>query len=175
MSSFARRRFLAAASAAALFGARGQAFGQEDDATRNSEWITPETQRALDRGLNWLAKRQVTSGKNKGAFGHGGYQGGVAVASLSGLAFMCSGSPPGQGPFGRNIDHAAEFVSGCVQDSPWPNVGNAREVANIGVKLGQPGDAFLTDDAAIVAFHRLTQAGRRLPAKDDQEEDEDQQ
>ena len=122
MSSFARRRFLAAASAAALFGARGQAFGQEDDATRNSEWITPETQRALDRGLNWLAKRQVTSGKNKGAFGHGGYQGGVAVASLSGLAFMCSGSPPGQGPFGRNIDHAAEFVSGCVQDSGYISV-----------------------------------------------------
>ena len=37
--------------------------------------------------------------------------GGVAVCSLAGLAFMCSGSPPGQGPFGKNIDRCVKFIT----------------------------------------------------------------
>jgi hypothetical protein len=85
----------------------------------STDLITPETQRAIDRGLAWLSKRQVTSGRNEGAFGHGGYPGGVAVGSLAGLAMMCSGSPPGQGPFGRHIDRAVKFISSSVQESGY--------------------------------------------------------
>src|SRR5204862_5665475 len=92
------------------------------DAARSADLITPETQRAIDRGLAWLTKRQVMSGRNEGAFGQGGYQGGVAVGSLAGLAFMCSGSPPGQGPFGKHIDRCIKFISSCVQDSGYISV-----------------------------------------------------
>jgi Prenyltransferase and squalene oxidase repeat len=119
-----RRSLLARSAAVSAWAvlpasSRGQA---QPAGARGDDPVTPETQRAIDRGLTWLAKRQITSGKNEGAFGHGGYQGGVAVASLSGLAFLMSGSPPGQGPMGRQIDRAIQFVSSCVQDSGYISV-----------------------------------------------------
>lgn len=117
-----RRNFLAATSVAGLAAGLPSAGLAADDDGRKGEWITAETQRAIDRGLEWLARRQVSSGKNRGAFGHGGYQGGVAVTSLAGLAFMCSGSPPGQGPFGKNIDRCTEYVTSCVQESGFISV-----------------------------------------------------
>jgi hypothetical protein len=122
-----RRQFLAAAGAAAALPLLGtSARAQQRASERTSEALTPEAQRAVDRGLTWLAKRQVQSGANKGAFGTGGYQGGVAVCSLGGLAFMCSGSAPGQGPFGKNIDRCAEFLCSCVSENGYisqPNFG----------------------------------------------------
>jgi hypothetical protein len=123
-----RRQFLAAASAAAAWPLlrTSAARGQEPAVERTSEALTPETQRAVDRALTWLAKRQIGSGGSKGAFGTGGYQGGVAVCSLGGLAMMCSGSAPGQGPFGKNIDRCAEFLCSCVGETGYisqPNFG----------------------------------------------------
>jgi hypothetical protein len=116
-----RREFLVAGAAltAALAGDRRQASAQGA-----GEAISPETQRAIDRGLTWLAKRQTANGRNRGAFGQGGYAGGVAVSSLAGMAFMCSGSPPGQGPFGKNIDRCTEFVTSCVQATGYISVPN---------------------------------------------------
>jgi prenyltransferase beta subunit len=124
MSQLSRRLLLAGSAAATgSFLFRSRATAQAPlDAARNADLITPDTQRAIDRGLSWLAKRQLMSGGNEGAFGHGGYQGGVAVCSLSGLAFMCSGNPPGQGPFGKNIDRCVKFVSSCVQESGFISV-----------------------------------------------------
>src|SRR5262245_246177 len=100
MLPFSRRSLLAgsAALAGAALAPRFTLGQAPFDATRSSDLITNETQRAIDRGLTWLAKRQMVSGSGEGSFGHGGYPGGVAVCSLSGLAFMCSGNPPGQGP-----------------------------------------------------------------------------
>src|SRR3954452_19412438 len=114
-----RRLFvtITAAGSAAAVAPRFSHGQNAPDIARNSDLITPETQRAIDRGLGWLSKRQVTSGRNEGAFGHGGYPGGVAVGSLAGLAMMCSGSPPGQGPFGRHIDRAVKFISSSVQET----------------------------------------------------------
>jgi hypothetical protein len=119
-----RRSILTTAAAAAVGcllprASRGQT---APEASRAAEWITPDTQRAIDRGLAWLSKRQVLSGRNEGAFGHGGYQGGVAVCSLAGLAFMCSGSPPGQGPLGKQIDRGVKFITSCVQESGYISV-----------------------------------------------------
>ena len=115
-----RRQFLATTAAlgsSLLWNARRSS--AQDAKERAADAITPETQRAIDRGLNWLAKRQILNGRNKGAFGQGGYAGGVAVSSLAGLALMCSGSPPGQGPFGKNIDRCSEFVTSNVQESGY--------------------------------------------------------
>ena len=121
-----RRRFIAStASSLALASASAsllRADENEDVKNATAEAITPDTQRAIDRGLAWLSKRQVASGRNKGAFGHSGYQGGVAVCGLSGLAFMCGGSPPGQGPYGRNVDKCVEYLVSCVQESGFISV-----------------------------------------------------
>lgn len=74
------------------------------------ELIDAETQRAIDRGLAFLARRQLNSGREKGSFGRSGYAGGVAVCGLGGLAFMCGGSTPGEGPYGKNVDMCVEFL-----------------------------------------------------------------
>lgn len=121
MNRFSRRNWIVG-SAAFAAGSASRAHGQNVDAGRSGDWITPKTQDAIDRGLTWLSKRQIPSGRNEGAFGHGGYAGGVAVGSLAGLAFMCSGSPPGQGPFGKNIDRAVKFITSCVQETGYISV-----------------------------------------------------
>ena len=60
------------------------------------EMMTPETDRAIQSGLAWLARNQ----NNDGSFGTGTYRGNIAVTSVAGLAFMSSGSTPGRGPYG---------------------------------------------------------------------------
>jgi hypothetical protein len=124
MAAISRRMLLngVAVAAGASLAPRWSIAQSPPNANRSSDLITAETQRAIDRGLAWLSKRQILSGRNEGAFGHGGYPGGVAVGSLAGLAFMCSGSPPGQGPFGRHIDRCVKFISSCVQDSGYISV-----------------------------------------------------
>src|SRR5262245_59746518 len=42
------------------------------DSARTLDAITPETRQAIERGLAWLARRQIVSGREEGAFGHGG-------------------------------------------------------------------------------------------------------
>src|SRR5262249_10044167 len=71
-----------------------------------AEMLTPQTDRAIHLGLAWLAKSQNADG----SFGSGTYRGNIAVTSLAGLAFMSSGSSPGRGPYGANIDKALLYV-----------------------------------------------------------------
>lgn len=69
--------------------------------------VTPQTQQAIERGLAWLAKRQHADG----AFGSGGGFGrNVAVTALSGIALLASGSTPGRGPHGEQVNRAIDFV-----------------------------------------------------------------
>jgi hypothetical protein len=84
-----------------------------------AELVTPEAQRTIDRALDFLANRQVKSGRNRGAFGTSGYPGGVATCSLGGLAMMCSGSSPGQGKYGKQIDMCVEFVMSNVSNEGY--------------------------------------------------------
>ena len=71
-----------------------------------ADMITPQTDRAIQAGLAWLARQQNADG----SFGSGTYRGNIAVTSLAGLAFMSSGSSPGRGPYGAHIDKALLFV-----------------------------------------------------------------
>jgi hypothetical protein len=70
------------------------------------EMMTPETDDAIKNGLAWLAASQ----NSDGSYGNGAYRGNIAVTSLAGLAFMSSGSSPGRGPFGAQIDKALAYV-----------------------------------------------------------------
>src|SRR5262249_9781761 len=90
-----------------------------------AEMMTPETDRAIQTGLAWLARTQNADG----SFGSGTYRGNIAVTSVAALAFMASGSSPGRGPYGAPIDKALAFVmvntspSGFIAVAGWATHG----------------------------------------------------
>ena len=119
MRQICRRKFLAhafLAAGAGLTGSTGLAAGQQDLAPDrdNTDLVTRDVERAVERGLAWLARRQIPRSRGKGAFGASGYSGGVAVCGLAGLAFLSGGSTPGQGPYGRHVDLCTEYLLTCT-------------------------------------------------------------
>jgi len=87
------------------------------------ELITAETDTAISRGLAYLARKQQTRGKALGSFAGGTrYSGGVAVSSLAGLAFMCGGNTPIEGPYASHVRRSLQFVMGNVQESGFASV-----------------------------------------------------
>jgi hypothetical protein len=110
-----RRHFLTAGAAAALVLAAGRRGAADDapealpDGSAAKDMITPEAQRAIDRGLAYLARSQG----GDGAWGdRPQYSGNVAIVSLAGLAFMAGGHQPGRGPYGKVVTKALQFVLG---------------------------------------------------------------
>ncbi len=83
--------------------------------------VTPETDQAIHKGLEWLAGQQ----NGDGSFGSGAYRGNIAVTSLAALAFMGSGSTPGRGPYGAHIDRALVYVMDNTSPSGFISVANA--------------------------------------------------
>jgi hypothetical protein len=85
-----------------------------------SDLVTPAAQRAIDRGLEWLARRQ----HDDGSFGSGAYRGNVAISGLAGMAFLAGGSTPGRGPYGSNVNATVDYLlsrtdaGGYVIDRP---------------------------------------------------------
>ena len=59
--------------------------------------ITPAADRAIDKGLAWLADRQ----NDDGCSAPGPIAATWASAAWRGMAFMTGGSTPGRGPYGR--------------------------------------------------------------------------
>jgi hypothetical protein len=106
---------LAAAGSRSLLGDEVKEYVDPERA--GAELITGDAQRAINRALEYLARKQVKVGRSKGNFGGQGYAGGVATCSLAGLGFMAAGSPPGQGPYGKNVDLCVEFIVNSVQDT----------------------------------------------------------
>lgn len=75
--------------------------------TSGLEYITPTTQRAIDRGLRFLSKKQSADG----SFGSGPrYRHNVAVTALSSMAFLSAGHMPRRGPYGEQVDKTVEFL-----------------------------------------------------------------
>jgi len=76
--------------------------------------LTPESKKAVEKGLAWLAGRQ----QEDGSFGsQGGYSKHAGITGLCGLAFLAGGNVPGRGPYGQNAERAMEFVLACTNDS----------------------------------------------------------
>ncbi len=117
-----RRQFLSR-SALAVLGATGTAFALPSetrdsvpDGTASKGMITPEADRAISRGLTYLASRPRQ--ENGAYFGTAAYSGNTAVTSLAGLAFMAGGHHPGRGAYGPVITRALEDVVGHAERSP---------------------------------------------------------
>lgn len=81
--------------------------------------VTPTTQLAIDRGLAWLAAKQ----REDGSFGSGGGFGrNVAVTALGGIALLSSGSTPGRGLYGSNVNRAVDFVLSVAKPNGFLHV-----------------------------------------------------
>jgi hypothetical protein len=108
-----RRQFLTR-SGLGLLGAAGTALAFPGDFEREAmpdgsqarDMVTPECERAIARGLEYLANTQGREGE----WGTGGYTANVAVTSVAALAMMAGGSLPGRGKYGNHIRRALEFV-----------------------------------------------------------------
>ena len=112
--SFTRRRFLATAGSVlslSALRADDRSNPKLPDGSDAKDMITPEAQKAIDRGLAFLASSQH---KQDGSWGHDRqqYAGNVAVSSLAGLAFMSGGHLPGRGNYGPVVEKAIEYVLG---------------------------------------------------------------
>jgi hypothetical protein len=95
--------------------------------------ITPQSEAALDKGLQWLAK-------NQGAEGSWGSSD-LGLVSMGALAFMSAGHAPGRGKYGREVEKALEFIISRSKPSGLLNIADAqRDIYNHGLAtfvLGQ--------------------------------------
>jgi hypothetical protein len=103
------------------------AFGQFEDE------ITPQSEQALELGLEWLAR-------NQGPEGNWGCND-LGLVSMGALAFMSAGHAPGRGKYGRELDKALEFVIKNSKPSGLLNIADGqRDMYNHGLAtfvLGQ--------------------------------------
>jgi hypothetical protein len=79
--------------------------------------INARTQRAIERGLEWLARHQHPDGYwiemigrkvNEDYRGHMGRN--VGVTALACMSFLANGSTPGRGPYGDNVQRGLEWL-----------------------------------------------------------------
>jgi hypothetical protein len=80
--------------------------------------MTPETDRAAKRGMEFLATQQ----HEDGSFGSGGFARDVAVSGLAGMAFMAGGSTAGRGPYGAQVERCIDYILENTQESGFINV-----------------------------------------------------
>jgi hypothetical protein len=92
--------------------------------------IDEKVVKAVDKGLRWLADRQLPSGTWDATVGfklNEGYQyddevkgkGDVGVTALAGMAFLANGQMPGRGRYGAVVDRALDYVLSCQQGNGY--------------------------------------------------------
>ena len=81
--------------------------------SRAGEFVTADTQKAIDRGLHYLSNRQQVDGSYIATH----YKRNVAVTSLSGMAFLSAGNMPGRGTYGKNVERAVDYILSCSSAS----------------------------------------------------------
>jgi len=128
-SSISRRNFIRIGATGTAFGSLGFAghAGQpqpvENPATpeipggnkSGAEFINADTQAAIDRGLDYIARSQM----NDGSFGEASGGASVGIAALAGLALMAGGNQPGRGKYSKHVSKAVEYVAGMA-NGPQP-------------------------------------------------------
>ncbi len=89
------------------------------EAFAEGNWeITPESEQALHRGLEWLAKSQGPEGNWE--------SNDLGLVSMGTLAFLSAGHLPGRGRYGQNVRRAVDYV-----------VRNAKSSGLLNISIGQ--------------------------------------
>ena len=82
--------------------------------TSGLELVTPATQQAINRGLEYLAANQ----NDDGSLGSGStYRRHVAVTALAGIAFLSAGNTPNRGKYGRQVEKAVQYILACTDST----------------------------------------------------------
>jgi prenyltransferase beta subunit len=89
-------------------GKPGEIFQYE----KNEPGITPESARAIERGLRFLADRQQEDGSWKGSYGRN-----TGVASYATLSFMSVGDLPQGGNYARQVARGIDYVMSQAQST----------------------------------------------------------
>src|SRR5947209_1913741 len=124
------RRQVLTRGAVGLLGAAGTCFAMSDDGnggegrdgaipdgSASKDKITPEADKAIEHGLEYLAAGAKAN--RNGSLGTNAYAGNVAVTSLGALAFMAAGNQPNRGPYGKVVTEALKYVlSQSGRDAP---------------------------------------------------------
>lgn len=85
-----------------------------EPAAERPAWVVrPETRKAIEAGLTYLAGQQ----NEDGSFGRGSYARNVAICGLAGMAFMAHGSTPGRGPHGDVVTGCAAHIMNNCRES----------------------------------------------------------
>jgi hypothetical protein len=127
-----RRNFLRASAAGGAAGLLTYAgHGQEPAAPplteTGAEFITAETQAAIDRGLAFLSRTQNT---DDGSFSERSSGAAVGVTALCGLALMAGGHQPGRGRYGRTVSRCIDYLLAAA-NGPTPGfIGSADAAPN---------------------------------------------
>jgi len=103
-----KRRTVFAVLAAAITAAGAGRAAAEEARVRTAE-LAPEAERAIDRGLGFLAHQQNTDGS-------WGKRYTEAATSLALMAFMLKGHFPGKGPHGDALDKGLAFLVQRAKD-----------------------------------------------------------
>lgn len=93
-----------------------------------AELVTPELERAVERGLDYLASVQD---RDTGAFGSlskSKPEPRIAVTALAALAFLSHGDVPGRGAYGRNAERAVSYL--VEQNAANPRSIQKRPIGN---------------------------------------------
>jgi hypothetical protein len=102
--------------------------------TRNSPpEVTPETEKAIEKGLGYLAKSQSRNGSFQSSVP-------VATTSIACLSFMAAGNTPSRGLYSTNIRRGLEYILKCVSRSGYITEGNNA----FGGSSGMHGHGFAT-------------------------------
>lgn len=92
------------------------------DAESSGAALMAPAQAAINKGLDYLAKRQL----DDGAFSTGGYGRNTAVCALAGMAWLASGSTPDRGPYGTHVSHVTDYLLDHAQESGFITVEGAQ-------------------------------------------------
>jgi hypothetical protein len=113
-------------------------------ARAEGDWeITPQSQQALDHGLEWLARNQGADGNWQ--------SNDLGLVSMGALAFLSAGHTPGRGKYGDVIDKALDYVLRNARPNGLLNIaGQQRDMYNHGLAAFVLGQAHgMTGDPRI--------------------------
>ncbi len=102
--------------------------------------ITPESETALARGLQWLATNQGAEGNWR--------SNDLGLVSMGALAFLAAGHMPGRGRYGDVVDRALDYVVRHAKPSGLLNISHERsDMYNHGLAAFVLGQAYgMTND-----------------------------
>ncbi len=157
-----------------LFAGRVQAVEQlpSELATADSvvgvsvpEVLPPEqwdrVEKSVDRALKWLVRSQEPEGSFPSLA-----QGQPGVTSLCTLALLAHGHMPGEGPYGKSIDRAIDYVSSCQQKNGLLAVvaprgirinANVNHLVGVSAVYNHAISSLLLSETYAIAGHQRTQ------------------